>query len=258
MFLEFIILIATIFIINVFFYKQAVSEYKILQAENGDLTKVTELIPELSPIVVRGFTTPNLWTAEDIRPGSRLAALPLIYDGFQPFPLSSASTMVLPTKAPTSAALIAQEMGLQVWAEHTILPGLTRTWYGQLLSVQTFALIGAQGLSQTTAFQTILMPTEGDILVTLLYNNMKAYCPPGSAWKNTFPDSWTKTDTPLITELQYIDIIVRKGNLLIIPPHWRYSYKAQDPASHAQPKVAMIEVHHPMSRIGKLFLQNHL
>jgi len=168
MFLEFIILIATIFIINVFFYKQTVSEYKIHQAENGDLIKATELIPELSPIVVRGFSTPNLWTSEDIRPGSRLAALPLIYDGFQPFPLSSAATMDLPTKAPSTAALIAQEMGLQVWAEHTILPVFQGLWYGQLLSVQTFALIGAQGLSQTTAFETILMPTEGDILVTLL------------------------------------------------------------------------------------------
>ena len=256
MFLEFIILIATIFIINVFFYKQTVSEYKILQAENGDLTKATELIPELSPIVVRGFATPNLWTSEDIRPGSRLAALPLIYDGFQPFPLSSAATMVLPTKASSTAALIAQEMGLQVWAEHTILPVFQGLWYGQLLSVQTFAHIGAQGLSQTVAFETILMPTEGDIIVTLLYNNMKAYCPPGTAWKNTFPDSWRKTDTPLITELQYIDIIVRKGNLLIVPPHWRYSYKAQDPASHAQPKVAIIEVHHPMSRIAKWFYKN--
>jgi len=245
MLLEFIIILATIFIINICFYKQTNPEYKILQVEQGDLTKIPPLISELSPIVVRGFHTPNFWTQEDISARARLKAMPLIYKGYEPFPLGNAKTMALPTAPSATAELLAQETGIRVWAEHTILPSLDVLWYKLLLQLRTYALIGDQGFVQTTALLTILMPTDGDVQITLLHKKQYPFCP--DVWKHTMPNSWTKATTPLIGEVQFIEVIVRKGSMLVLPPHWRYSYRG---ITSPKPMVALIEIHHPISLLA--------
>jgi len=253
MLLELIIIIATIFIIGVCFYKQTNPEYKILQVEKGELDKILPLISELSPIVVRGFQVPNFWTNQDITANMRLQGIPLIYPGFQPFPLSSANTMaLLPTMPSATANLLAQESGIQVWAEHQIQPILQSLWYAPFLSLQTSALIGDQGLQQTTAFLSILMPTEGTIKVSLLHKKMYAFCP--TEWKNTVPSTWTKATTPLVGEIQFIDIIVRPGTLLVLPPHWRWSYQSDiGSATQTKPMAALLEIQHPLSYLATRF-----
>ena len=245
MLLEFIIIIATIFIINVCFYKQTNSEYKILQVEQVDLTKVLPLISEMSPIVVRGFPTPNFWTQEDIQARNRLKAIPLIYPGYEPFLLASAQTTALPLSPSATAELIAQETGIHVWAEHTVLPQFAELWYSPILQLRTAALIGNQGLSQSTAFLTIIMPTQGDIKVTILHKKQYPFCP--ESWKHTLPSTWTKATTPLVGEVQFIDVIVRKGALFILPPHWRYSFVG---VASEKPMVAIVELHHPISLLS--------
>ena len=255
MLLEFIIIIATIFIISICFYKQTNPEYRILQVEGGDLTKLTPLIPELSPTVIRGFQTPNFWTNEDITTSHRLQQLPLVYPGFEPFPLGKAQTTALPSAPSATSEVIAQETGIQVWAIHTILPQFAGLWYAPILQLKTKALIGNIGLQSTTALQTLIMPTQGDIKVTLLHKKQFPFFP--SEWKSTHIDEWTKATTPLVGEIQFIDVIIRKGSMLALPPHWYFNYKGitgttgahstNSPTLVHKPMVVVIEVHHPIS-----------
>ena len=246
MLLEFIIIIATIFIISICFYKQTNSEYRILQVEGGDLTNLLPLIPELSPTVIRGFQTPNFWTQEDIAASPRLQQIPLVYSGFKPFPLAQAQTILLPQSPSATSELLAQETGIQVWATHTILPRFTTgLWYGPILQLKTKALIGTAGLQSTTALQTLLMPTQGDNKVTLLHKRQFPFFP--SIWKSTHPDEWTKSMTPLVGEIQFIDIIIRKGSMLALPPHWYFSYKGLTSTLAKKPMVITMEIHHPIS-----------
>ena len=248
MILEAVIIIATIFIIAVFFYKQTNPEYRILQVEKDDISKLLNLLPELSPIVVRGLTTTNFWTDQDISLNPRLKTMPLVYPGFQPFSLSTAHKTVLPTRPSATAQQIALESGIQVWAEHTILPIFTPLWYSAAISLMSAALIGEQGLQQTTAFLTIIMPTQHTIKVSLLHKKHYEYCP--KIWQYTMPSTWTKATTPLVGEIQFIDIIVRPGTLLILPPHWRYSYTSDAKT----PMVALLEIQHPLSHLlGRSF-----
>jgi hypothetical protein len=253
MLLEVIIIIATIFIIALVFYKQTNPEYKILQIEYTDLQKLPYLIPELSPIVIRGFKTPHFWTAADIVARPRLQQIPLAYKGYVPISLTEAiqnTTLLLPTVALETADLLAQESGIQVWAEHTILPLLADRWYSYVLSVQTKALISNQGLQETTAFLTCILPTEGDLQISLLHKKQAAYCP--TSWKGTLPSSWTKETTPLVGEIQFIDIIVRKGTAILLPPHWRWSAIGEK-----KPMIAVVEIHHPISSLaGRLASKN--
>lgn len=258
MLLELIIIIATIFIISICFYKQTNPEYRILQVENGDLKKLPSLIPELSPIVVRGFQTPNFWTNEDITTSHRLQQIPLVYPGFEPFPLGHAQTTVLPSAPSATSEVIAQETGIQVWANHTILPQFSELWYNPILQLKAKALIGNIGLQSTTALQTLIMPTQGDIKVTLLHKKQFPFFP--SAWKSTHLDEWTKANTPLVGEIQFIDVIIRKGSILVLPPHWYFSYKGitsssaklstTSPTQVQKPMVVVIEIHHPISMMS--------
>lgn len=252
MLLESIILIATICIIAILFYKQTNPEYKINQVEKGDFSKVLELLPELSPIVVRGFQVPNFWTQNDISANPRLQAIPLVYPGFQPFSLGSATQMELPTRPSTTAQLIAQESGIQVWSEHTILPKYEPLWFGSTLTIQTSAIIGNQGLQQTTAYSTILMPTEQPIKVSLIHKKHYDFCP--TVWRYTMPSTWSKANTPLVGEIQFIDIIIRPGTLLLLPPHWRFSYISHE--THKKPMVALLEIQNPLSKIATALTKN--
>jgi hypothetical protein len=245
MLLEFIIIIATIFIISICFYKQTNPEYRILQVEGGDLANLLPLIPELSPTVIRGFQTPNFWTQEDIAASPRLQQIPLVYSGFKPFPLAQAQTILLPQSPSATSELLAQETGIQVWATHTILPVFASLWYGPALQLKTKALIGTAGLQNTTALQTLIMPTQGDIKATILHKRQFPFFP--SNWKSTHPDEWTKAMTPLVGEIQFIDIIIRRGSMLALPPHWYFSYKGLTSTPSKKPMAVLMEVHHPIS-----------
>jgi hypothetical protein len=255
MLLEAIIIIATIFIIALVFYKQTNPEYKILQVENGDLQKLPYLIPELSPIVIRGFKVPNFWTRADVQARPRLQQIPLAYRGFMPTSLIEAVTnpaLALPTVALQTASLLAQESGIQVWAEHTILPVFTDLWYNRCLTIQTQALISNQGLQETTALLTVIFPTEGDLQFSLLHKKQAAYCP--AQWQGTMPATWTKETTPLVGEIQFIDVIIRKGTALALPPHWRWAAVATE--SIIKPMIAVVEVHHPISALAAKITKN--
>jgi hypothetical protein len=115
-------------------------------------------------------------------------------------------------------------------------------------SYQTYLWPHHRGLFQTTAFQTFLMPTQGEVIVSLLLPKMIPYMP--RVWKGRQFHSLTQNDTPLLKEIQYLDVILRKGNLLCLPSHLLvdiHSVSKDEPAW-----IFQANLHHPISRLTSL------
>lgn len=247
--IEFFFIAALIFGLFVLFYRQAVDEFNILQIEGTQLADLPKLLTERTPVVLREIGQPKLFTPDTLQSNPRL----------QTFPLDAKTTLGAYLQAPSqsqhlslptaSTQLLAQESGLQVWAEHT--------WFSKLLgssvleaiyTLHVEAHVGEAGLRKTTAVPTLLYPTSGSLEVTLLTEHQTSFLP--KAWRGRFPETLTVQDTPLVGEIKYITIKLRPGNALCIPSHWFVSLRAA-PADKEKPVLwAWMELHHPLSRMA--------
>jgi len=57
--IELFILCSIIFLIYVFFYKQSISDYTLLQLEYSQIEKLNETLLEKAPIIVKGLQIPH-------------------------------------------------------------------------------------------------------------------------------------------------------------------------------------------------------
>ena len=244
MLLESILICFIIVLIFVFFYKQSNRDFNILQVES--LPKAITLIGEKSPIVVYPFDIQiALWTRQDLlkRPSTLQ------------FPLNGTSLNDLLNRTPTDQPIIlsrkeseelANTIGARLIVENDILQIFRESlWWNPLLSMRMEALIGAQGLRTTNAYCTLLCATEGALQVSLLNHSSNPYLP--QHWQGTQIKRLTRDQTPHLEKIQYIDVIVRPGSLLIIPPHWKVCWESHE--SKENPLSLFIELHHPISRL---------
>jgi hypothetical protein len=229
-------------VILLFFYKQAVNEFRISQTDS--LEKAMPLLQERCPIVVLPAPQPqNLWTRTDIQQRPTLASTPV-----NGKPLKDALTATaFPLKKVTAEAL-AEKVGLPVWVKQTLLPIYKdATWWGPLATARTEVTIGAQGLRQTYAYSTLLYATEGALAVSLLNETADPYLP--KQWLGKRLRKMTRDDAPLLAQIQYVDVIVRPGSALLIPPHWKVCWETHEAKESAL--AVWTEVHHPVSRFAQ-------
>ncbi len=244
---EIIICIAVLFFISVLFYKQANEQFEILQLEAERMEDLPTLYDDRSPIVVSDFTPPNLGTPTELQKRAHILQM-------QVAPHKTLGTVLFTPQVttfpftPTTAAFLAKEAGLDVWFEHhlyrSLLPNRYTHW---LFSHETFLWPHHRGLFQTSAFQTLLMPTQGEVRVSLLLPKMIPYLP--KAWKGRQFQSLTTADTPLLAQIQFLEIVLRRGNLLLLPSHMIADVRSSGD------EVAWIfqaNVHHPISRLSSL------
>lgn len=238
MLLESLLVLGVLIIILLFFYKQAVQEFRILQTDS--LEKAMGLLSERSPIVVMPSPTPQqLWTRQDVAQRPTLAKLPL--EGRSLEEAIKMETYPLP---PEAGEALSQKVGLPIWIQQTLLPIFKQAnWWTPILTNRTEVVIGAQGLKQTYAHCTAIMCTDGAISVSLLNESANAYLPP--AWKEKRVSKMTRDDAPLLAQIQYVDVIVRPGSMLLVPPHWKVCWETHEkgPAAFA----VWTEFHHPLS-----------
>lgn len=249
MFLETILLALIMLIILVFLYRQAVDEFQILQTDS--FPKVPTLLQERLPIVVHPFSPPeNLWSRAVIQQRPNISKIrvgkekdqrlgPMLKEG-KPF------SLVQPD-VPAGREL-ATQLGMDVWIQRHLLPHFhNATFWGFLLKSSTVCFVGPQGLRPTTAYASLLFPTEGTLRVSLLHESSDAYLPP--RWRGRQLDSMTRDDSPLIHEIQTVEVIVRTGSALIIPPHWRLCWTDDLAKDIPTPSLSVLaEFHHPVSR----------
>jgi hypothetical protein len=77
---------------------------------------------------------------------------------------------------------------------------------------------------------------------------MTPYLP--AKWTGRAFTSLTMEDTPLLNQIQYIEIILRKGNLLLLPAHLIVDVRSSYNHTAESAWVFMADIHHPISRLA--------
>jgi hypothetical protein len=240
------------------FYQHRRSELEVLQLEANQLEQLPELLEELQPVVIRGVVPPKGFTRESLQKIPRLANYSV---GGQPLSVILDKPDILfgaegaPTLSQEAREQLAKELSIPIWANHTWLPTFSQsTWIGPLVgSMKTETVFGGMGMTRTTAKYTCLMPTEGNYTVSILSKQSESFLP--EHWQYKYPAALTLNDTPLVAELKYLDIIVRPGTAVCLPPHCIIS---MEPATKTAELFALVivEYHEPITLMMKAFTQN--
>lgn len=242
--LEIALIASILFLIFVFFYKQAVTEFRINQIEWSQKEHLSKLYSEKLPIVIRTIPSATFWTSTD-RKRSDYDAITVFHEMTIATWLQSAtSTSVCPWRY-SHAEQIARVSGIAVWAKKWIHSSIMGHY--RYLTIPTYyCWAGNKGLHKTISW-TFLFATEGEIHVTILPETMEQFLP--AQWMNMFPANITEQDTPFANELKYIDIILRPGTALFMPPHWFMSWTSPT-TSQTIPMVCSISYHTPISYLA--------
>jgi len=227
--LEFILITSIVFLIVVFFYKQAICEFRINQIEWSQKSQIPKLLSEKLPLVVRSIPSSTFWTHDM----EHYDSIPIFNEmtlsqwmsntknGTNGTVVSSTTSVVCPWRY-TQAERIASASGIVTWAHKWLNPsvlGYQRFW----TMPRYHCWAGNIGLRKLVAW-TCLFVTEGEIHVTIMPESVEQALP--AVWLNRFPTEFTERDTPLLADLKYIDIILRPGNALFMPPHWFMCYRS--------------------------------
>jgi hypothetical protein len=254
--IEYLAFLAVGFLIAILFYRQSKDRFEILQIDGERLSELPTLYQEKSPIVVRQMTLPRLGTESELRKRPHLLKLAVSPTFTLGHLLQSPDSLAAFTFTKESAEFLAKESGVSVWFQHMLFPKLlpspyTAPFYTSIVSLWPHH----RGLFKTTAFQTVVYPTQGTIHVSLLLSSMIPFLP--SPWKERQFSKLTPQDTPLLSQIKFFEIIVRKGTLLLLPPHTLVDIRSSSASASASADTekehawtCIAEIHHPISRIA--------
>lgn len=256
---EIILIIAVLFLILTFFYKQAVCEFRINQVEwakqitlqkqshaQSNKSQIRELLGEKVPLVIRGIPSASFWTHTDVASRLCFAEIPVFQDmSLTEWMGTNSQQVVCPWKYPQAEA-IAKESGIAVWAKKWLSPVIIHPLLTLWLTPSYHCWAGAVGLRKTFATWTCLFPVDGEIAVTIMPETVESSLPPH--WRNCFVKDLTAKDTPFLSDLKYMDVILRPGTCLFMPPHWFVSWTSLDNTS--LPMACTISYHTPISSLA--------
>jgi hypothetical protein len=118
--------------------------------------------------------------------------------------------------------------------------------------MRTEAFIGGLGMTRTVAKYTCIMPTEGTFTLSILSKESESFLP--ESWQYKYISSLTLNDTPLVADLKFLDIVLRPGTTVCLPPHTIISIEPKPESKLFA--FASIEYHEPVTLIAKSFSQN--
>ena len=235
-------------LIMIFFYKQAICEYRLNQVEWEQRVKVEGLLSEKVPIVLRGRPATAFWTQEDIFMRNIYDQIPIFENSeiiFSNWTMAVDKDIICPWQKDHGRLLAGKNMsGFDCWAERMLSPLLG--WRKWVTWSEESCWLGGKGLMKLSAPWTAIICTQGEALVSLLTENYEKSLP--SVWEGRFPSDISTYDTPFAGEIKYMDIILRAGTVLIVPAHWLISWRATD-KSEVYPMICMVEWHSAISKI---------
>jgi hypothetical protein len=245
--LELILIFFIIFLILIFFYKQAVCEFRINQIEWTQKETLQGLLSEKIPIVLRSIPSATFWTHDDVLSRPCFKNIPIFQETTLPEWIeTSNNTQICPWKY-TQAEQIASASAINVWANKWINPYVINPLMKLWMFPKYHCWAGNVGLRKTFATWTCLFPVDGELLVTIMPENIESSLP--ANWVGCFPSDLTAKDTPFISDLKFIDIILRPGNCLFMPSHWFVSWTST-PESNKLPMACTISYHTPISYLA--------
>jgi len=259
MILQTIFILCIVFFIAVIFYKQRRENTELLQSEfTNSQDSLKELFEERQPIILRTTPTPQSLNLEQLTKMIRLYDFPLREE---PNKLTLREYMSSPnlqkTGAPlmTSSAshLLAKELALEIWVKNALGGSIQDMGgiYSLLYSYSTRIILGGIGMQRVNAITTMILPVEGAYTVSLVNRKSEQFLP--TTWKYRYPRTLTVNDSPLVGEIQYIDIILRPGTMLCLPTHCIYSIEPDK--SEIFHSAICIELDSPISNLTK-FLED--
>jgi hypothetical protein len=243
--LEIFLIILIVFFVLIFFYKQTVAEFNILQIEADKIDTLPDILAESHPIVVRGLGSPKVLTLDVLKGNQRIQTLPVappyVLNQYLADPVGKTLHMLPPDIRKQAAG----ELGVHVWADHT--------WFGRIkedipyaftMSLDSEVFMSSMGMRKTVAAYTLIYPTNGTFTASILMESATKFLP--ADWEGKFVSDLKTADCPLLNEVQFMDVILRPGHMFILPPHWIVSLRSSD----TPPVFAWIEVHHPISKLA--------
>jgi hypothetical protein len=243
--LEIIIILTVLFFIAVLFYKQANEQFEILQITGERIHELPTMYVDRSPIVVSDFPTPSLGSEEALQKRPSILQMTVLPNMSLKELLGSSELSTFQFSSAT-AEFLAKESGLSVWFDHhlfnTLVPQYTSWFYSSKASLWPHH----RGMYKTTAFQTIIMPTQGTVNVSLMLGKVLPYLP--TRWEGRQFHSLSSHDTPLINQIKYVEIKLRRGNLLLLPAHIIVDVSSESGQQDAWSFIG--EIHHPISRMA--------
>lgn len=245
--LELIIICGIIFIILTFFYKQAVCEFRINQIEWSQKTNISTLLNEKVPLVIRSIPLAAFWTVEDVLVRTCYKDIPVFQETTLVDWISASSPdSICPWKYP-QAEIIALNSGINIWANRWINSLIINPFMKLWMFPKYHCWSGNVGLRKSFPVLTCIFPTDGEILLSILPENNEISLPPN--WIGCFPANLSLKDTPFVSDLKFIDIILRPGNCAFIPAHWFVSWTTTA-ESTTVPMVCTISYHTPISSLA--------
>ena len=250
--IELILIIILLLFILVFFYKQAICEFRINQIEWSQNHNLLPLLNEKIPIVLRSIPSATFWTHEDAISRSCFKDIPIFREtSLADWILSSTPDSICPWKY-QQAETIANVSGISVWANRInrlIINPFLKFWI--FPTYQCWA--GNIGLRKTFATWTCFFPVDGEIIFTIMPENIQSFLP--SKWTDCFPANLTIKDTPFVNDLKFMDVIIRPGNCIFMPAHWFVSWTTT-PTASTTPMVCTISYHTPISFMASKSLKD--
>lgn len=265
MLLEFGIALCFVFFAAVWFYSQRRDRIEILQLEFANFPeKGTELAQEKQPIILRGAPVPPIFSQLKGARITRLHTFPL-QTTIEPPPTLQAYCVSPGTVLPEfqshgrpvlsneASLALADELALSTWTRHTLQESFSNfTGLPSFLgSTETRVLLGGFGMSRLKSVYSCFLVTEGTYTLSLVSKASEEFLP--KQWAYRYPDTLTINDTPLVSEIQFIEVILRPGTLACVPAHTICSMK---PATTQEFHSAIcIDVDTPISNLSKLLAQ---
>jgi len=270
MIFESIFIILIIIVFTVIFYRGAIHEYTILQKNWKDDrdTKWSDLLSERSPLVIREVNKDwtRLWTYN--RTG-KFGWPVIVFDGKEQVRSTwtswlkstggAAHRVINQQELADAAGLFekASEINLQFRRPFWI-PGsfAIRNLRANVIVPRVRAIVGLQ---KTTAEATCWVSTDGAPLRIWIAHEGATK---GGEWLPANPygrDPWTlkPEETPWISELKFMEIRLRPGNMFILPPHWWVALRS-DISDNSEPIhngswYWSCEFHSPISWVATRF-----
>jgi hypothetical protein len=247
---EILFFIIVLLFIAILFYKQANEEIEILQIDSERMEEIPGLYGDRSPIVIKNFPVPALGSYEDFQKRPKVLQMKMGSTLHTLQSLLESNELKDFQFHPKTTSHLAKESGLDIWfglhCYKGLLPSKFTEW---LYSYSTGLWPSHRGLTKTRAVQTLFVPTQGVAKVCILLPKMVPYLP--VEWKGKQFNKLTAEDTPLLSQIQYVEIKLRKGNALLLPAHILVDISSDPADLHNTLWMFQAEIHHPISLLAK-------
>lgn len=256
MFIEIFITFCLLFFISVWFYMMRRDSIELLQVEyTNSLATLHDLLKESQPIILRGCPFPPILGSTALAEVPRLNSFPLqgtytlqTYRTHPEVVCPAEQATGIPILEEIVGRTLAKELSIDTWMNFTYMEFMIELsgYFSVLKSFRTRILLGSCGMVRPTSLYTCILISEGTYIVSLVNKRSEAFLP--KDWYSRFPSTLTLNDTPLVGEIQFIDVILRPGTMIIIPCHIIYSISLETPEKFGS--AVVLELDSPISNLA--------